>query len=107
MISALQNSLSVRSVRTGRRHDGRSRGEATPISWSRSEGREIQVAARSESVDREIAKLVAETPGWSPESQLAKLFDLVCASADLGGDVLEVGSWCGLSAAVLGLAAQA
>jgi predicted O-methyltransferase YrrM len=51
---------------------------------------------------------VADTiPGWSPIDQLFALYSLAIASAPLGGDILEIGSWCGRSAAILGLAARA
>ena len=61
----------------------------------------------NESIKKKIAALAKETPGWCPADQLATLYDLVCAVSNLAGDVVEVGSWCGRSASVLGLAAQA
>lgn len=54
----------------------------------------------------EIERLIAAIPGWTPLDQLLALHTLVVASAGLGGDVLEVGSWCGRSAAVLGHAVR-
>lgn len=52
-----------------------------------------------------IEKLVDQVPGWSPLDQLFALFNLVYLS-DVDGDILELGSWCGRSASVLGLAAS-
>lgn len=57
-------------------------------------------------IDR-IEAAVRDVPGWSPIDQLFALFNLTYASAHLGGDVLELGSWCGRSAAALGLAVRA
>lgn len=54
----------------------------------------------------QIEELVRDVPGWTPIDQLYTLFTLACASSDLEGDLVEVGSWCGRSAVVLGLAAQ-
>ncbi|MDR3392984.1 MAG: class I SAM-dependent methyltransferase [Sulfuriferula sp.] len=53
-----------------------------------------------------IEAAVAHIPGWSPIDQLLTLFTLAYASADLPGDILELGSWCGRSAVALGMAAQ-
>lgn len=46
-------------------------------------------------------------PGWSPIEQLHSLYCMALASAGLGGDLLEIGSWCGRSSVALGLAARA
>ena len=54
----------------------------------------------------QIEAAVREVPGWSPVDQLFALFNLTFASAPLGGDVLELGSWCGRSAVALGMAAR-
>ena len=54
----------------------------------------------------QIEALVQDVPGWSPVDQLYTLFQLAYGSADLPGDMVEIGSWCGRSALVLGLAAQ-
>lgn len=54
----------------------------------------------------QIEQAVRDVPGWSPLDQLFALFTLACASADLPGDIVEIGSWCGRSAAALGLAAR-
>ena len=56
-------------------------------------------------VIKQIEDLVADIPGWSPIDQLFALFNLVYNSAGLEGDVIELGSWCGRSSAVLALAA--
>ena len=54
----------------------------------------------------QIEKAVETIPGWSPIDQLSMLFALTLSSSHLEGDVLEVGSWCGRSAVVLGMAAR-
>lgn len=45
-------------------------------------------------------------PGWSPPDQMFALFTLAMSTAGRGGDLLELGSWCGRSAVALGLAAK-
>ena len=57
-------------------------------------------------VIEQIERLVADIPGWSPVDQLYTLYTLAVLSSNLGGDLLEVGSWCGRSTSVLGLAAR-
>lgn len=42
-------------------------------------------------------------PGWTPLEDLSVLFHLALAS---GGDVIEIGSWCGRSTVALALAAR-
>ena len=54
----------------------------------------------------QIEELVREVPGWTPLDQLHTLFTLALATSGLPGDLVEVGSWCGRSAVVLGLAAR-
>jgi len=54
----------------------------------------------------QIEDLVQDVPGWTPIDQLYSLFNLVYLTSDLEGDILEIGSWCGRSSAVLGLAAR-
>ena len=49
----------------------------------------------------EIEALTSVVPGWSSPEQLLTLFNLVIASGHLGGDILEIGSWCGRSTAIL------
>lgn len=53
-----------------------------------------------------IEDSVKDVPGWTPLDQLYTLFLLAISSANLKGDILELGSWCGRSAIVLGLAAR-
>jgi hypothetical protein len=53
----------------------------------------------------QIETLVKDVPGWTPIEQLYTLFNIAfLASGE--GDIVEVGSWCGRSAVVLGLAAR-
>ncbi len=54
----------------------------------------------------QLEDLVRDVPGWTPIDQLYTLFTLTLASAELEGDLVEVGSWCGRSAVVLGHAAR-
>src|SRR6185295_14618518 len=58
------------------------------------------------SVADRLERAAGEVPGWTPFDQLLSLFNLAFASAHLGGDLLEIGSWCGRSAVALGLAAR-
>lgn len=58
------------------------------------------------SVAAEIDRIVASVPGWTPPDQLLALAMLATVTGPLGGDVLEIGSWCGRSTAVLGHAAR-
>ncbi|WOF15386.1 class I SAM-dependent methyltransferase [Methanoplanus sp. FWC-SCC4] len=53
-----------------------------------------------------IKDMVEKIPGWSPIDQLYSIFLLSYSTSDLEGDFIEVGSWCGRSANVLGLAAK-
>ena len=53
-----------------------------------------------------INEMVSDIPGWSPEDQLYTLYLLGITTAKLGGDILEIGSWCGRSSTVLALAAK-
>lgn len=57
-------------------------------------------------ITTQIEEAVQDIPGWSPIDQLLTLFTLAYTSADLDGDILELGSWCGRSAVVLGMAAK-
>jgi hypothetical protein len=54
----------------------------------------------------QIETLVDKIHGWTPIDQLFTLYTLTVASAELLGDIVEVGSWCGRSAVVLGAAAK-
>lgn len=53
----------------------------------------------------QIEKIVETIPGWTPIDQLYTLYSLVRFTETLEGDVLEIGSWCGRSTVILGLAA--
>jgi predicted O-methyltransferase YrrM len=53
----------------------------------------------------QIEAMTKNVPGWTPLDQLFALFNLVYSSP-VKGDVLEVGSWCGRSSAVIALAAK-
>lgn len=54
----------------------------------------------------QIEALVDKVPGWTPIDQLYTLFTIALTSADIEGDIVEVGSWCGRSAVVLAAAAK-
>lgn len=54
----------------------------------------------------QIEEAVQNIPVWCPIDQLLLLFTLAHTSADLGGDILELGSWCGRSAVAMGMAIQ-
>lgn len=54
----------------------------------------------------QIASVVEPIPGWTPLDQLHSLYMLALGTAHIEGDILEIGSWCGRSAVVLGLAAS-
>jgi predicted O-methyltransferase YrrM len=54
----------------------------------------------------QIESLVENIPGWTPIDELYTLFTLTLANANLEGDIVEVGSWCGRSAVVLAAAAR-
>jgi predicted O-methyltransferase YrrM len=54
----------------------------------------------------QIEELVADVPGWTPIDQLYTLFMLIYSVSGLDGDIVEIGSWCGRSSAVLGMAAR-
>jgi predicted O-methyltransferase YrrM len=58
-------------------------------------------------VTARIERLMQTVPGWTPADQLLALHLLATATAPLGGDILEVGSWCGRSTAILAHATQA
>ena len=51
-----------------------------------------------------IKEMVSDIPGWSPEDQLYSLYLLSVTTAYLGGDILEIGSWCGRSSTVFATA---
>lgn len=54
----------------------------------------------------QIEQMVEDVHGWSPIDQLYSLFLLVYSTSNLEGDIVEVGSWAGRSALVLGTAAK-
>ena len=58
------------------------------------------------SITAQLEQSVSQIPGWSPLDELFALFNLAFATAGLGGDLVEVGSWCGRTAMALGLAAK-
>jgi hypothetical protein len=55
-----------------------------------------------EPVTARIGRIVESVPGWTPPDELLALHMLAVTTAPLGGDVVEIGSWCGRSTAVLG-----
>ena len=57
-------------------------------------------------ITQQIEEMVGSIPGWTPADQLFALFNLVFASRNLPGDLVEIGCWAGRSTAVLGLAAR-
>ena len=64
------------------------------------------IEKQTTSILRRIEEIVNDVPGWTPTDQLFTLFNLVYMTAEVRGDILEIGSWCGRSTAVLGLAAK-
>lgn len=54
----------------------------------------------------QIEDLVQDVPGWTPIDELYTLYTIASVTDNLAGDIVEVGSWCGRSAVVLGLAAR-
>lgn len=55
----------------------------------------------------QIEEIVKDVPGWSSADQLYTLFNLIYFNPALEGDIIEIGSWCGRSTSVVGLAARA
>lgn len=64
-------------------------------------------AEPGEAAAARIARIIETIPGWTPPDQLLALHMLVVATSHLEGDIVEIGSWCGRSTAVLGHAAKA
>lgn len=60
----------------------------------------------TEPIINQIEKMVNDIPGWSPVDQLYSLFLLAYSTVGIEGDIIEIGSWCGRSSSVLGLAAK-
>jgi hypothetical protein len=56
---------------------------------------------------QQIEDVANTIPGWTPIDQLFTLYSLSVASESIGGDIVEIGSWCGRSAVILALAARA
>jgi predicted O-methyltransferase YrrM len=54
----------------------------------------------------QIEDMVKDIPGWSPIDQLYSLFLLVYSNSHIEGNIIEIGSWCGRSSSVLGMAAR-
>lgn len=54
----------------------------------------------------DLEKRLQNVPGWSPLDQLYTIYTLILFAAPAEGDCLEIGSWCGRSSIVLGLAAR-
>jgi len=48
-----------------------------------------------------ITNVIGEIPGFTPVDELLSLHSLVIASSCIGGDILEIGSWCGRSTVVM------
>lgn len=65
----------------------------------------VHVEQTTPAVDQ-IEQAVGDVPGWTPLDQLYSLYLGTCLTAPLGGDIVELGSWCGRSAVVLGMAAR-
>ncbi|RME55750.1 class I SAM-dependent methyltransferase [Candidatus Parcubacteria bacterium] len=61
---------------------------------------------RTTPILHQIEEIAESVPGWTPVDQLYALFNLAFLTAGQGGDIVEIGSWCGRSTAVLGLAAR-
>lgn len=53
-----------------------------------------------------IEQLIEGIPGWTPIDELLSLYLLALFVGELEGDYVEIGSWAGRSAVVLGLAAR-
>lgn len=58
------------------------------------------------SVTASIDEVVASVPGWTPPDELLALYTLALSTGNLSGGIVELGSWCGRSTVILGLAAQ-
>ena len=54
----------------------------------------------------EIENIIKDVHGWLPLDQLYTLFQMAFLTADLQGSIVEIGSWCGRSSLVLGMAAK-
>ena len=54
----------------------------------------------------QLENFIADIPGWTPIDELYTLYLLAITTNDIQGDIVEIGSWCGRSAVVLGFAAS-
>jgi Methyltransferase domain len=68
---------------------------------------EAALVEKPQPVTARIDHVIHSVPGWTPADQLLSLHALAASTAYLGGDVMEIGSWCGRSTAVLGHAVAA
>jgi hypothetical protein len=66
------------------------------------EAQATEQSAKPRPVTERIARIIETVPGWTPPDELLALHLLAVATAPMGGDILEIGSWCGRSTAVLG-----
>ena len=63
---------------------------------------EAAATEKPQPVTARIERIMGSVPGWTPADQLLALHMLAVTTAALGGDVVEIGSWCGRFSAVLG-----
>lgn len=54
----------------------------------------------------QIEEISNQIDGWCPADQLYTLYLLTISTSCLEGDIVEIGSWCGKSSVILGLAAK-
>jgi predicted O-methyltransferase YrrM len=59
-----------------------------------------------EPIINQIENMVSTIQGWTPIDQLYTLFLLAYSNSHIDGNIIEIGSWCGRSSSVLGLAAK-
>ena len=62
----------------------------------------VVVVDNPQSVAARVERIIKTVPGWTPADQLLALHVLAVTTSPLGGDIMEIGSWCGRSTAVLG-----
>lgn len=73
---------------------------------TKNQPREFQIGEITSPVIDRIEAIAKNVPGWSPVDQLYTLFNMAYLTTDVRGDIVEIGSWCGRSTAVLGMAAR-
>lgn len=56
--------------------------------------------------DAFIESVVSTIPGFTGPDELISLFEMIYGLPDLTGHIVEIGSWCGRSSVVMGLAAK-